>query len=91
MQDILSTDHAILNIIDTIQHAIDSRDISCGIFPDFSKACDTVNHEILIQKLEYYGIRGIANDWFFSYLSNRRQFVSLGDVTCDLQFVGCGV
>ena len=36
-----STDHAILNIIDKNQHAIDSRDISCGIFPDFSKACDT--------------------------------------------------
>ena len=86
-----STDHAILNIIDKIQHAIDSRDISCGIFLDFSKAFDTVNHEILIQKLEYYGIRGIANDWFVSYLSNRCQFVSLGDVTSDKQSVGCGV
>ena len=86
-----STDHAILNIIDKIQHAIDSRDISCGIFLDFSKAFDTVNHEILIQKLDYYGIRGIANDWFVSYLSNRCQFVSLGDVTSDLQTVGCGV
>ena len=87
-----ATDHAILNIIDKIQHAIDSRDISCGIFLDFSKAFDSsVNHEILIQKLEYYGIRGIANDWFVSYLCNRCQFVSLGDVTSDLQSVGCGV
>ena len=86
-----STEHAILNIIDKIQYAIDSRDISCGIFLDFSKAFDIVNHKIRIQKLEYYGIRGIANDWFTSYLTNRYQFVSMGDVTSDLQSVGCGV
>jgi hypothetical protein len=64
-----STVHAILNIIDKIQHAIDSCDISCGIFLDFSKAFDTANHKILIQKLEYYGIRGIANAGLFLILA----------------------
>ena len=43
-----STDHAILNIIDKIQRAIDEHDFSCRIFLDFSKAFDTVNHEILL-------------------------------------------
>jgi len=57
-----STDHAILCIIDKMQRAIENRNISCGIFLDFSKAFDTVNHNILIKKLEHYGIRGIAKE-----------------------------
>ena len=72
-----STNHAVLTIIDKIQRAIDARDYTCGIFLDLSKAFDTVNHEILIQKLEFYGIRGIANNWFTSYLTDRRQTVTI--------------
>ena len=59
-----STGHAILCIIDRIQKAIDNRSFSCGIFLDFSKAFDTVNHEILINKLEYYDFRGLVKQWF---------------------------
>ena len=58
-----------LNIIDKVQHAIDQGDLSCGIFLDFSKAFDTVDHAILIEKLDFYGIRSIAKDWFTSYLN----------------------
>ena len=47
-----------------MQSAIDNRSTSCGIFLDFSKAFDTVNHDILAKKLEYYGVRGIVKDWF---------------------------
>ena len=64
-----STVHATLLIMDKIQNAIEKKQYSCGIFLDFSKAFDTVNHEILSRKLEYYGIRGIAKDWFCSYLA----------------------
>ena len=71
-----STDHALLSIVDKIQNSIDNREYSCGIFLDFSKAFDTVNHKILIQKLEHYGIRGVANDWFTSYLSGRNQAIN---------------
>ena len=71
-----STDHAILSIIDLIQNAIDYQEFSCGIFLDFSKAFDIVNHNIMIEKLDYYGICGVTKDLFISYLTNRYQYVS---------------
>ena len=58
---------------------------------DFSKAFDTVNHDILLTKLEFYGIHGIVKDWFTSYLSNRTQFVSLGNTQSDKVNISCGV
>ena len=86
-----STDHAILCIIDRIQKAIDNRSFSCGIFLDFSKAFDTVNHEILIHKLEYYGFRGLVKQWFISYLSERRQIVTVNSVKSAECSVSCGI
>ena len=64
-----STDFSILSIIDKIQSAIDASDYSCGIFLDCSKAFDTINHQILIQKLDYYGIRGIVKKSFIFTLA----------------------
>ena len=61
-----STEYAVLSIIDQVQLAIESHDSSCGIFLDFSKAFDTVNHQILLTKLDYYGIRVVVKDWFTS-------------------------
>ena len=55
------------------------------------KAFDTVNHAILVRKLEHYGIRGIANDWFVSYLSNRKQFTSIGNINSGELPISCGV
>ena len=56
---------------------MDKRLFSCGIFIDLKKAFDTVNHGILLKKLEHYGFREIINDWFSSYLSNRTQTTEL--------------
>ena len=83
--------HAILSITDHIQRAIEEGKFSCGIFLDLKKAFDSVNHQILINKLDPYGIRGTVKDWFVSYLHNRKQFVNLGTTSSDLQQVSCGV
>ena len=70
-----STQHAILDIVKTKHSNMDNRKYSRGIFIDLKKAFDTVNHEILLTKLEHYGIRGVINPWSRSYLSDRRQSI----------------
>ena len=67
-----STTQAITEITDSLRKAIDNNFYTCGVFLDFSKAFDTVNHDILLNKLETYGIRGLPLKWFGSYLSNRK-------------------
>ena len=64
---------------------------SCGTFFDFSKAFDTVNHDILIKKLEHYGFRRIFKDWFWSYLKDRKQYVSIANILSDYKQISCGV
>ena len=58
---------------------------------DLQKSFDTVDHEILLFKLDYYGIRGISNNWFKSYLSNHKQFVSINGYESGLAETNCGV
>ena len=58
---------------------------------DFQKAFDAVDHHILLKKLEYYGVRGISNKWFPSYLSNKKQFVSINCYKSNLANIKCGV
>ena len=71
-----------------IKESVDKGKFGCGIFIDLCKAFDTVNHNILLMKLEHYGVRGVPILWFESYLSNRKQFVY---VNSDLRELSCGV
>ena len=68
-----STGHSLIEITEKIKEGIDSGKFGCGIFIDLKKAFDTVNHAILLKKLEHYGIRGSMLKWFESYLTNRKQ------------------
>ena len=85
------TTHALIHLTDNIRHEIDKGNYAYGIFADFKKGFDTVDHHILLKKLEYYGVRGISNKWFASYLSNRKQFVSINGYKSNLADVKYGV
>ncbi|CAL4123296.1 unnamed protein product, partial [Meganyctiphanes norvegica] len=86
-----STDMALIEIVDNIKTAIDDNKFVCGTFLDLSKAFDTVNHKILLDKLNHYGIRGLTNNLFRSYLSSRKQFVQVNGSKSDYLPISCGV
>ena len=70
-----STEHALLELIDQICDSFNDKNYFLGIFVDLSKAFDTVDHSILLKKLEHYGIKGRNLSWFQIYLSNRKQYI----------------
>ena len=86
-----STSLAVMDLHSKIVQAIENKKIACGVFLDFAKAFDTVNHDILLGKLEHYGIRGLSNKWFQSYLTNRYQRVKIGSILSDENLITCGV
>ena len=86
-----STELATSFLTNKLLEGIEDGNISISIFLDLSKAFDTVNHNILIHKLEHCGVRGIALEWFKSYLSNRKQSVSYNSATSLEKPITCGV
>ena len=86
-----STTHALLTFVEKVAHAIDRSSHLIGLFLDFSKAFDTINHDILLDKLHHYGVRGKALEWFRSYLMNRKQYVSLNGYNSQMLNIKCGV
>ena len=85
-----STSHILIYITENIRKALDDGNIGCGIFVDLQKAFDTVDHQILLAKLNHYGICGVPNDWFKSYLSNH-QYLSINGYEFGLAALNCGV
>jgi len=86
-----STLLALLDMHNDISKSFDNKALSLGIFLDLSKAFDVINHDILLQKLSYYGICGLPLMLIESYLSNRKQFVRINGVDSSMSNVICGV
>ena len=86
-----STQHAILDIVSAIQENMGKRLFSCGVFIDLKKAFDTVDHKILLHKLDHYGFRGVINKWFSSYLEGRTQTTQIGSFISKRKNTTCGV
>ena len=86
-----STTHALISITQAINKTIDNQIFGCGVFIDLKKAFDTVNHVILLLKLEHCGIRDVTYSLFKSYLSDRKQYTSLNGVDSDIKNISCDV
>ena len=86
-----STSMALMLLVDKIFSAIDDDEYVLGVFLDFSKALDCLDHGILLKKLEVYGVRGTALSWFQSYLTDRQQFVYFDDAQSEKKTIVCGV
>ena len=74
----------IFDLTETIRKGNDDNEFACGVFLDFKNAFHTVNHEILLKKLEHYGVRGYALKWFTSYLTGRNQYTKVNNIDSQI-------
>ena len=86
-----STYLALLAFVDKVIQVIEKGEYAVGVFLDFSKAFNTVDHDIPLDKSDHYGIRGCAISWFKSYLSCKTQYVSYDESESNRQRIKCGV
>ena len=86
-----STDHAILELSNEIYQNFSDNKFTLGVFIDLSKAFDTVNHDILLKKLTFYGINNLYLTWFKSYLSGRTQYIQYDNSKTEMANISCGV
>ena len=87
----ISSEFAALELTDHILEEMDKGYLPIALFLDLSKAFDTLNHQILIHKLNFYGITNISLNWFESYLSGRKQFVEINNTISSEQSITTGV
>ena len=86
-----STEIAVMHAINYIQKELDNKNNVIGVFLDLKKAFDVIDHSILLQKLEHYGIRDRMYKLISSYLENRKQYVKIGDFNSDYVINTAGV
>ena len=87
----MSTSMAIMELVENITTPMDNGKFTIVVFIDLKKAFDTVDHSILVTKLDHYGIRGVAKQWLSSYLENIKQYVCFNGTDSGLLPITCGV
>ena len=90
-QNNYSTDHDLISLTEMTRNALDNGNFAYGVSIDLQKAFDTVNHDILLSKLNHYGIRGVAFNWFKSYLSDRTQYATINNERSEIQTIKYGI
>ena len=86
------TDNALMTMVERVKSSlIAAWNYTAGVFVDPKKAFDKADHNNLLEKLDYYGIRGVAKDWFYSYLDNRKQYVTLNGSNSSIKTILTGV
>ena len=86
-----NTSDAINEFLDNVYSSLDSKQSTIAVYLDFSEAFDTVNHNILMSKLLHNGARGVLQRWFESYLTNRKQYVSIRNCNSSMSNITLGV
>ena len=86
-----STKMSLINLSNSLLKYLDDGQSTVGIFIDFKKAFDTINHKILVTKMSHYGIRGVVLKWFEDYLYNRSQFIQYKYIESTRMNISCGV
>ena len=87
----MSTSIAIMELVEEITNAMDRGKFTISVFINLKKVFDTVDHKILVDKLEHYGIRGVARKWLSSCLENRKQCVCFNGINSYFSTITCGV
>ena len=83
--------YCVTELVHNVIHGYEKGEMTIGVMADLSKAFDTFDQDILLDKLGYYGIRGIVHDWFRSYLRNHQQYVLFNDSNSYTKYLSCGV
>ena len=87
----LNTSDALAEFLDIVYSSINRNNTLIIVYLEFSRAFDTVNIDIMLKKLEHYGVRGPINCWFASYLRDRNYYVNIGDADSSLYKLNIGV
>ena len=77
-----------IDVTNRIQKACDNGQHACGVYVDFKKAFDTVNRNILMDKIVHYGVRGTKNNWYKTYLTNRKEQLTVNGQTFEKALIG---
>ena len=86
-----NTPDAIIEFLDNVYSSLDRKQSTIAVYLDFSKAFDTVKHNILMSKFLHNGVRGVMQHWFESYLSNRKQYFSIRNCNSSMSNITFGI